>query len=150
MNAPQESVLQKLLTEEKVAYPERDVEALAKELQCDVEYADDYTLQVDLDSYQALDLFWRQLHLLQEKELLVPVEGGVTVRESRSGNHHATVKMVEPMPADKRILYHMLLGSDVKREALNYNRVVKNIPDAIVLFRPRKMKSSDDWDDLPF
>jgi hypothetical protein len=119
---------------------EEELIEYAKGLGCTIEWGNDYILQLDLDTVDAQSRFWSNLEVLQNMGHL-PVNGLKTSREeSRSGTgEHAVVYLPEPKPALERILLQTLLGSDPRREALNYRRLAvtkPGLPDPCCLFRP--------------
>lgn len=129
-----------LLQEEEVEeYPQRFTDEAARkraeELGCYIEYADDYTLQLDLDSEEALRVFERQYVMLVDLELASFLY--CTRRKSRSGNTHVTITLRDPLPIERRILLQALLGSDLKREALTLAGYLAGQENPVLLFRPR-------------
>jgi len=110
----------------------------ADEKNCTIEYSDDYTLQLDIDSETAYDTFHEQLHLLEDLDLLGIAPGSLfEERRSRNGNRHITIKLRDPLPITERILLQACLGSDLKRELLAYAGVLKGQNNPVLLFRPK-------------
>ena len=109
----------------------------ADEKNCTIEYSDDYTLQLDIDSETAYDTFHEQLHLLEDLELLV-TERSFEERRSRNGNRHVIIKLRDPLPITEHILLQACLGSDLKRELLAYAGVLKGQKNPVLLFRPKE------------
>lgn len=109
----------------------------AKEFNCDILYATDTTLQLDLDGSASLDTFKRQLVLLEDLGI-ISVWAKVEQLQSKSGNWHVILHLDAPLPIERRILLQALLGSDLKREALCLAGFLSGTqPQPILLFRPR-------------
>lgn len=79
--------------------------------------ANDTVLQLDIDSKD--DLEWAVEMLLLLKENNFPI-GDIKSTRSKSGNFHIYVEMKQKMPWSHRILLQACLGSDRKRELLNF------------------------------
>lgn len=126
----------------------------AADRNCTIEHADDKTLQLDLDSEAAYEVYLKQVVRLRELELLpvdVTLDEFASVRRSRSGNRHVIIKLFRPLPAEERIMLQALLGSDPVREALSLARVRAGNLFPILLFVPKPVEEvvvSDN--DLPF
>ncbi len=105
---------------------------------CVIDLATPNTLQLDLDGEAAYKLFLEQVNLLVDHSLL-PNGTRVVARPSKSGNIHVTVVMPRYInwPTTQRIMMQALLGSDLRREALNLSRWDNSAPEAILLFRPK-------------
>jgi hypothetical protein len=105
---------------------------------CDIEIADDYTLQLDLDSELAEDIYAKQYNRL--KMVLEAQENridSVEHRVSKSGNKHIIIKLRNTLGVKDRILLQACLGSDLTREILSYLRVLWGNETPILLFVPR-------------
>lgn len=109
----------------------------AEECGCAIDFATPNTLQLDLDGEAAYRLFLEQVNLMYDHQLL-PIGTRVVARPSKSGNIHVIVVLPKATdwPVTKRIMMQALLGSDLKREALNLSRWNHSAPEAILLFRP--------------
>lgn len=108
----------------------------AEERGCTIELADDHTLQLDIDTDVAYDVFLAQIDLMTR---LGTVQWNTwSARLSRSGHRHVTVTLVDPLPVTTRILLQACLGSDIKRELLSFSRVVKGQEHPVLLFRPKE------------
>lgn len=105
-------------------------------LGCTVEYADEGTLQLDIDNEVDFTAFVEQLALLRDLKIGFDYIRW-TCRPSRSGNHHVTVRLTDPLPMTIRILLQACLGSDRKRELLAYAGMLKGQEHPILLFRPK-------------
>ncbi len=107
---------------------------IAFEQGCDAVICDDDEIQVDLDTTDLTPLK-RRVRLMKEKGLLPQTTTG-TCWYSKSGNWHVVLKLPEPMDAERRIMFALMLGSDEIREILN---LAEDRADSgtIVLFRPR-------------
>jgi hypothetical protein len=105
---------------------------------CVIDLATPHLLQLDLDSEAAYKLFLEQVRLLHDHEI-IPTDTQVVARPSKSGNLHVTLILPKytDWPTTKRIMVQALLGSDLKREALNLSRFQHSAPEAILLFRPK-------------
>ena len=101
---------------------------------CSIDYSDDYTLQLDLDGPESYQVYLRQLDLLRELDLLRIVT--IDERASRSGNRHVIIKLLDPQPVERRILFQAMLGSDRKREMLAYKGMLEGQENPVLLFRP--------------
>lgn len=110
---------------------------IARESGLEVVFADDRTLQLDLDTKDAYYLFRNQQDILGEERL--GTEGDFIIEPSKSGlpKRHVTIKLKEPADIWKRIALQCLLGSDLKREALNAARVLEGVPDPICFFEKK-------------
>jgi hypothetical protein len=128
------------VTEAKDDYPALDrfsdkyAKQRAENLNCDIEYATDWTLQIDLDS-PFLCVAQEQLDLCTSLGLVDYTS--VLWHPSRSGNWHGTVYLTEPLSIERRILLQALLGSDPKREALCLAGHLNGQEHPILFFRPR-------------
>lgn len=111
---------------------DEDVERIAEEMGCEVELADDMTLQIDLDNEDDFALFLDQHRRLSRMGLV----GGWTERPSRNGNRHIIVDLFHETSVKERILLQSLLGSDRVRELLNLRRHEAGIENPIRLFKP--------------
>jgi hypothetical protein len=111
-------------------------EMKAEEKGCVVEFADDSTLQLDIDSDVAFNTFVEQIIMLND--LGIVKWNGYNVRTSLSGNRHITVALLSPLPIETRILLQACLGSDRKRELLSYAGVLKGQEHPVLLFRPKE------------
>lgn len=103
-------------------------------------FADALTLQLDLDTPEAVEHFhhqWNwfccQLDFLFDQSVLNQE------MKSRSGNTHVIIKLAHPLEATERLLLQALLGSDLKRELLNYTRLKTKGEDLTCLFRPKPL-----------
>lgn len=115
--------------------PERTREYLsgkAASVGCTVLYPRGNELQLDIDSEEDLEFFHAQSRLLTEIFDAVEVETLI----SRSGGRHILVTLPYAIPPAERIALQAVLGSDRKRELLNYRRVVRRDPHPMCLFRP--------------
>jgi len=133
--------------------------AQAVERGCEVELADAYTLQIDIDREEDLELFRAQLSRLVEhcptlfrelgadeiQEGLFFVRGlkldGVKYK-SRTKGHHIILKLASALDPVTRIMLQACLGSDRVREVLSYCRYAKGEPNPVLLFRPKPQSES--------
>jgi hypothetical protein len=90
----------------------------------------DNEVQVDIDSPHIPDSFYTQLGILQQFE--VARVYGVTT--SRSGNKHVTVTFGRKLTPTEQLLYAALLGSDLKREALNAKNIRNGRPRPVFFY----------------
>jgi hypothetical protein len=111
------------------------VHSQARKHRCDVLYASDTTLLIDLDDNEAYNTFLDQLELLED--LGTDWFSGYDILASRNGNKHAVVRLSEPMPLIERLLLQACLGSDRKRELLSYVGMLRGQPRPSLLFRPK-------------
>lgn len=123
-------------------FTEEAIEAAAKEKGCTVEWSDDFTLMIDLDSEEAYRTYREMVSLLgdlfeQTGSEVFYLEPGENVRPSKSGNRHVTLKLRYAADPLTRILLQALLGSDLKRELLSLSRLMAGCRNPIVLFRPQ-------------
>jgi hypothetical protein len=111
-------------------------EKKAKEANCGIVYADDTTLQLDLDGDEAITKHYEVRNLLED--LGFPIDlASETAWNSKGGRGlHVQLKLTRPLPAKDRILLQALLGSDIKREALSLVRTLNGQEHPILLFRP--------------
>lgn len=103
---------------------------------CTIEYADDHTLQLDLDSDEADYIYDKQLRLLDELGIIHILK--LTERRSKSDNWHITITLRDPLSIEVRILLQACLGSDIKRELLSYAGYLKGQTRPVLLFRPKE------------
>ncbi len=105
---------------------------------CVIELGNDHMLQLDLDNEAAYKTFLSQVRLAWEIGV-IPIGTRAVARPSKSGNIHVMLVMPENVgwSATRRILVQALLGSDLKRELLNFRRFELGNPDATLLFRPK-------------
>ena len=95
---------------------------------------DEKTLLLDLDSGQAFRQFEINRDLVDQ---LVGIED-YTVWNSQNSKHHVLLKLKAPLSIAMRLFLQTCLGSDVKKELLTYQRILKGETEPVVLFRPRK------------
>jgi hypothetical protein len=108
----------------------------AAEYGCTIEYADEFTLQLDLDSPQAFTKFQDMYKLAKELKLFEHDEGYL-VRTSKSGyGKHVTIALTESLSTERRIALQAMLGSDSRREMLSLARLDEGQERPILLFRP--------------
>ncbi len=101
--------------------------------------ADDYTLQIDIDSEEDLER-WKT----GSKILLEAINGKeVTITESKSGlpHRHITISLNKAMDVWERIALQLCLGSHITRETLNSYRVLVGNECPIVFFEEEKNKN---------
>lgn len=106
----------------------------AEKLNCSIMYSDDMTLQLDLDSDEALRTFYEQIELLNSLGFLWD---GYDTLPSKSGNTHVLVRLPQPVPIEERIALQAMLGSDRKREMLALAGLRAGQENPVLLFRPR-------------
>lgn len=109
---------------------------------CDVVIASDDELQLDFDSPLPLPAyFWQRVYILRDRcpGLFLP-EREWKQWYSKSGNVHVVVKLAEKLTEIERVALQTILGSDPKRELLNFSRVRVGIEHPILLFKPRPRK----------
>lgn len=108
----------------------------AEERDCDILYATDTTLQLDLDSDDAFARYCDAQRMLGDNGIYIVMNDDVY--ESRNGNRHVVVHLDQPYPLITRIMLQALLGSDLNRELLAWIGVLKGQEQPILLFRPRR------------
>jgi hypothetical protein len=100
--------------------------------------ADDYTLQIDIDSEEDAEKWKRGSEIL-----LRAINGKeVTIIESKSGfpHRHITIHLNKAMDVWERIALQLCLGSHVTRETLNSYRVLVGNECPIVFFEEDNKK----------
>lgn len=112
-----------------------DEKVVAEERNCDVVYADDSVLQLDIDSDEAYERY----RIVRDR---LYAEGLLNYRKteewrSRSGNRHVLIHLWDEVPVRQRILLQALLGSDLTRELLCLIRFNRGVEKPVRLFRPR-------------
>lgn len=119
-----------------------EVKCKANLLGCEARFAEPNELQLDLDGPEALEEFQRQYNFFRCQ---VPGwEHEMPIYEtSRNGNTHVTIKMKTALTPEARILGQALLGSDIRRELLNYTRFMLTGDDATCFFRPKPLLLTD-------
>lgn len=103
--------------------------------------ADEFTLQLDIDSLESLHNHRKNLDVLDDflpKGWREPIKDGIPSRSGGAYNMHITIKLTEPMSSWKRIALQAILGSDLTREAFNFLRVDAEIEEPIGFFEPKK------------
>lgn len=102
----------------------------------DVVMGDDFTLTLDLDTPEAIEVFTTNLAILQQVEEVTVMDSW----KSKSGvGMHVKLRTKYRYYADQRAGIQAVLGSDSKREALafvNARRFPKEEPFA--LFKPKE------------
>ena len=128
--------------------------AQAVERDSEVELADAYTLQIDIDREEDLELFRAQLsRLVEHCPTLFHELGEYDIQEglffahglkldgvkykSRTKGYHIILKLNEEMDVVERIMLQACLGSDRVREVLSYCRYAKGEANPVLLFRPK-------------
>ena len=95
-------------------------------------------LQIDLDSHEALITYAGQINLLRRRSDITK-GWRKTIRPSETRGHfHITITMPKPLSVKHRIALQALLGSDLKREAMNWIRAYKRQRLPILLFTKEK------------
>lgn len=109
----------------------------ADELGCTVEFSDDYTLQLDIDSDEAYAYFHEQFAMARE---LIPgfFYPDPWVKRSKSGNRHVTIVLDFATDLATRILLQAMLGSDRKRELLAFVGLQNGQNNPVLFFRPKE------------
>jgi hypothetical protein len=105
---------------------------------CEVLVATDRTLQLDLDSDSAYELFQSQLSRLNH----VIDYGEIEELSSKNGNRHVIIHLNKKLAVRDRILLQACLGSDPVREILSYRRVLQGDDNPVLLLRPKPKKLS--------
>lgn len=146
-----------------------DLELKAASFDCSVEYCRPHEVQVDLDGPEAVELFhdrmsWFQT-ILQHKKTLLPLrlewDGKERVfpdleyvmMDSKSGvGKHVVVSVGFNRHIDdyERLLIACLLGSDLRREMLNYSRLKLHGDPLCCLFRPKQKLLTTIEDEIPY
>lgn len=94
--------------------------------------ADDYTLQLDIDSADALNEFYARWDKFNKWFAGEPI-----ITRSKSNKWHITIKTLVPLSVETRIAIQACLGSDYVREMLCILRVIYNVPDPVILFEKK-------------
>jgi len=121
------------------AWTDESAKHKAEKMGCRVEWASDYTLQLDIDSDADFSAFEQQLAMLTDLKLIALTEG-YSVRRSRSGNRHINIELDDPLDIRDRILFQALLGSDRNREMLSLAGLIKGQKHPVLFFRPKEGK----------
>lgn len=112
------------------------VERLAREENCTVYIGAPDELLLDLDTPWtpgAGAQFRAAYTMACERDLPL---GNYEVLASRNGNTHVIVHLTRAVDMTERLLMQALLGSDLRREMLNYARHLQGIEPNNLLFRP--------------
>jgi hypothetical protein len=117
-----------------------EVRAEATAMGQKVVMADDFTLQIDIDSEEDMEK-WKK----GSEILLRAINGSsseVTITESKSGlpHRHITIHLIKPMGVWQRIALQLCLGSHITRETLNSYRVLVGNECPIVFFEEDNKK----------
>lgn len=100
---------------------------------CEVIRANDFLLLLDIDSAKDYETFTYHIALLRN---WLEVEE-VDEWKSRSGNCHIRIRLKNPLPMITRYGLQAALGSDGKRELLNYRDLAEGILEPCVLYKPK-------------
>jgi hypothetical protein len=108
----------------------------AEKLGLEIVLPDDNTLQIDIDSVEALGVFYRQLTVVEQHFK------GTThvVKQSKSGKpgkFHITVTLPLQVDMYQRIALQACLGSDPLRELLSYVQAVHGDPHPTLFFEKK-------------
>lgn len=106
-------------------------------------------LQIDLDSYEAVLVHAGQMSLLRRRSTLTKGWRKTIHRSESRGHFHITITMPKPLNVFKRIALQALLGSDMKREMMNWMRAERRQRLPILLFErshgtPKKRRGKTD------
>mgnify|MGYP001616205424 FL=1 len=112
-----------------------DMEAAAVKDNCDIVLPDDDDLFVALDSAQ--DVYVMEALLPLFKDQGYPITRVKTTR-SKSGNKHAYLKAPGRLTELERLCLQAILGSDRKREALGFLRVIRGEAPVTVFFERKE------------
>lgn len=104
---------------------------------CFVVLANDYQLQLDLDTEESYLYFMQELRKL-EKDCDWHFKLHVSPSKSGLPKRHATLTSKKPMPIWQRIALQAVLGSDPMRELLNAKRVLLDDPFPVAFFEQLK------------
>lgn len=130
--------------------PTTEAIKLAEEKGMAIVYANSYILQIDIDSEEAYVVFNDNIKMLRE------VTGWSLPYEehfSTSGypKRHITINLPFFINIEGRIALQACLGSDLKREMLNFIRIFMDDPYPIIFFEPAPAKTKDLFNDnFPF
>ena len=96
--------------------------------------ADNFTLQIDINSEEELEFFKVQhkrfAAALQEHNI-VDISEPEIVPSRTSGHYHVTIKMDKAFTPLERVAFQAIFGSDRKRELRNLARILLRMDDAI-------------------
>lgn len=114
-----------------------------KDAGVEYEVGDDYTLQLDMDSPEAIEKYPERYMLLLAVGLLqAPIEE-IKRPSHTPGHFHYILRLSYTLLPERRVLLQALLGSDPKREACNLYRIECGIPEPIVLAVPGWKNNKD-------
>jgi hypothetical protein len=132
------------------------LELKASSFDCEVEFCRPHEVQIDLDDREAFDLFqdhwcWFQTMMSHKKsrnrheqqwdgkeQVFPDLEAEYFTSKSGEGKHVVvSVGFNRHIDDMERLLIACLLGSDLKREMLNYSRLKLHGDPLACLFRPR-------------
>lgn len=137
-------------------YEERDRQKVfdaAESLGCKVIIAQPNELQLDIDKpwefkdtsfeestltrdcWRARKLIGRRIWDSFSQEIYVL---SLSAWRSRNGNIHIVLKLSQEYSAFERIIFQSILGSDPRRELLNWKRINDGSENPIALFRPKE------------
>lgn len=88
-----------------------------------VVFPDEYQVFLDLDQAQDQYVMEALLPLFKERGFPLKVE---KVTRSKNGGKHVYLRATQPLGPERRLLIQAILGSDRKREALGFLRLVNN------------------------
>jgi len=145
------------------------LEHKAASFNCEVEWVGPHQVQIDLDTEEAWVLFqehmcWLQTMLQHKKtrqqtrqewdgkEQVFP-DLDYTMQPSKSGEgKHVVVHIGFNRHIDdmERLLIACLLGSDLKREMLNYSRLKLHGDPMSCLFRPKQKLLTEATEEIPY
>lgn len=124
-----------------ISQTKKEIEIKASLVGCTAEFADDKTIQLDFDSKEVPEDFHSNLGWYMGQ---LKMNWRYEERKSRNGNVHVILHLDEPLPPMERILIQALMGSDLRRELLNYTRLKTGNEGALVcLFKPKFKQLTD-------
>jgi hypothetical protein len=104
----------------------------ARKMRLRAEPADDYELQLDIDTPEQEEQYRRMLpHVGDVYDIEDVVE-----TPSKSGNKHVRIYTAYPLSVEERIALQAILGSDPKKELCSLRRWLNSDPIPILLFEP--------------
>jgi len=123
------------ISEEELEYLEIEKQLLNETAQkSHIVPANDFILQLDIDSEEGYQQYKKGMEMVQNNIPLLHIVETM----SKSGGKHITIYLAEAMDVWKRLALQAILGSDFKREALNFNRIIHNDPFPILFYEERK------------
>ena len=106
---------------------------LAEKNNWSVVFPSEHALQIDIDSADAYETFKRHKDIL-DKTLGIEDCSEWPSKSGLSWRKHITIRLKQPISAERRILLQAAMGSDRMREILSFARLINGDPNPTLFF----------------